>query len=249
MMDKMVCESSSQPNRLSERIPEISNHQTESELTSSLAEITNLLRFDLYHYVGNFAVDQRKVTRQMLSTFPAAWNEKYVAFNYERIDPIVRHAQTNITPLAWGKLRNLPPEQQEVIDAARAHGIGNAVSFSVHSRNGGIGILSFANTVQRGDTDYLITRCLPEGNLVATFVHDAMRRIVNKERQALQAPLTRREVECLYWIANGKSNWEISRILEISEHGVVYYVRKILLKFGVHSRHQAVARATAYGLL
>lgn len=249
MTDQMACDSSSQASLLSERIPAISNRQTESELTCSLTEITELLRFDYYHYVGNFAVDQHKVIRQILSTLPTAWNEKYVACNYERIDPIVRHAQTNITPLTWGNLCNLPPEQQDVIDDARLYGIGNGVSFSIHSRNGDIGILSFANTAQRVDTDQLIARRLPEGNLVATFVHDAMRRIVNKERHALQAPLTRREVECLYWIAIGKSNWEIARILGISEHGVVYYVRKILLKFGVHSRHQAVARATAYGLL
>jgi LuxR family quorum-sensing transcriptional regulator LasR len=249
MTNQTECDPSSQSILLSERIPAIANHQTESELTCSLAEITKLLRFDYCHYLGSFSVDQQKVTLRILSTFPEAWNEKYAACNYSRLDPIVQHAQTNITPLAWGNLRDLPAEQQEFIDDARSFDIGNGVSFPIHSRNGGIGILSFANTVQRVDTDQLIARSLAEGNLVATFVHDAIRRIVNKERQALQAPLTRREVECLYWIAKGKSNWEISRILNISEHGVVYYVRKILFKFGVHSRHQAVARATAYGFL
>jgi LuxR family quorum-sensing transcriptional regulator LasR len=50
-------------------------------------------------------------------------------------------------------------------------------------------------------------------------------------------------------VADGKSSWEISVILGISEHGVVHHMRNCMSKFGVHSRHLAVARATACGLL
>jgi LuxR family transcriptional regulator, quorum-sensing system regulator LasR len=249
MTDQEMDELSLPASLPSELILEMADHQTEVELTRSLTDITKLLQFNYYQYVGNFAVDQHKVIRRTLSTLPEAWNENYIARGYERFDPIVQHAQTHLTPLIWGDLHDLPPEQQQVIDDARLHGIGDGVSFTIQARNGDIAILSFLNTVQRSDTDQLIARSLPEGNLVATFLHDAMRRIVDKERHSLQAPLTRRELECLYWIAMQKSNWEIARILGISEHGVVYYVRKLLLKFGVHNRHQAVARATAYGLL
>jgi LuxR family quorum-sensing transcriptional regulator LasR len=249
MTDQPIDELSPRAITLSEQILTIINHQTELELTQSLTGITKLLQFDYYQYVGSFAIDQQKVIRRTLSTFPEAWNETYEAQGYEQFDPIVQHTQTHLTPLIWGQLHNLPPEQQHVIDDAHLYGIGDGVTFAIQARNGDIGTLSFANTVQRGDTDRLISRSLPEGNLVATYLHDAMRRIVHKERYALQAPLSGRELECLYWIRMHKSNWEIARILGISEHGVVYYVRKLLVKFGVHNRHQAVARATAYGLL
>ena len=66
---------------------------------------------------------------------------------------------------------------------------------------------------------------------------------------SLRAILKKRETEVLQWISNGKSTWEISKLVGISEHGVVHHVRNVLTKFDVASRHQAVAKAVAHGLL
>ncbi|HVW52726.1 MAG TPA: LuxR C-terminal-related transcriptional regulator [Trinickia sp.] len=43
-------------------------------------------------------------------------------------------------------------------------------------------------------------------------------------RKARKPRLTPRELECLKWIAAGKSSWEISHIIGISEHGVLYHI-------------------------
>jgi LuxR family quorum-sensing transcriptional regulator LasR len=76
-----------------------------------------------------------------------------------------------------------------------------------------------------------------------------MRRIVKAQRMAPAPRLTTREAEVLNLVAAGKSTWEISRLLNISEHGVSHHVRNVLVKFDVGSRHQAVAKAVAFGLL
>ena len=61
--------------------------------------------------------------------------------------------------------------------------------------------------------------------------------------------LTPRETECLRWVAQGKTNWEMARILVVSEHGITYHLRNVMGKLQVSSRHQAVRRAVALGLL
>ncbi len=61
--------------------------------------------------------------------------------------------------------------------------------------------------------------------------------------------LTKREVECLEWIANGKSSWDIGQILGISPDTVNYHVKKTLRKLDVSSRTTAVVRAISLGLI
>lgn len=62
------------------------------------------------------------------------------------------------------------------------------------------------------------------------------------------AKLSRREGEVLLWLAEGKSTWEISRILHISERTVYFHVRNILEKLGASSRSHAVSIAVREGM-
>lgn len=61
--------------------------------------------------------------------------------------------------------------------------------------------------------------------------------------------LTARELECLQWSAIGKSSWEISTILNISESAVNFHMANIRSKFDVTSRRQAVVQAIRFGLI
>jgi DNA-binding NarL/FixJ family response regulator len=61
--------------------------------------------------------------------------------------------------------------------------------------------------------------------------------------------LTDRELELLFFVAEGSSNKEIAKTLFISENTVKYHIRNILQKFGVQNRTEAVALAIRQGLL
>lgn len=54
--------------------------------------------------------------------------------------------------------------------------------------------------------------------------------------------LTKREVEILMWTTQGKTNWEIGKILGISVHTVSKHLERIFLKLRVHSRIQAIKK-------
>ncbi len=61
--------------------------------------------------------------------------------------------------------------------------------------------------------------------------------------------ITPREREVLGWLKQGKSSWEISVILDISESTVYFHVSNIMKKLGASNRPQAVAIASRLGLL
>lgn len=61
--------------------------------------------------------------------------------------------------------------------------------------------------------------------------------------------LTPRERDALNWVAQGKSDWEISVILGVSEATARWHVDNGRRKLGAVNRAQAVARMAAAGLL
>ncbi|WP_242522480.1 helix-turn-helix transcriptional regulator [Candidatus Methylacidiphilum infernorum] len=72
---------------------------------------------------------------------------------------------------------------------------------------------------------------------------------VEKPAKASPQALTARELEILKWIKDGKTNWEISCILKISEATVKFHLKNIFLKLDVQNRCQAVATAVHKRLL
>ncbi len=61
--------------------------------------------------------------------------------------------------------------------------------------------------------------------------------------------LTPREKEVLHWLREGKTNWEIGRILTVGDETVKSHVQKVLVKLKVNNRAQAVAKAMTLNIL
>ena len=61
--------------------------------------------------------------------------------------------------------------------------------------------------------------------------------------------LTDREKECMRWAALGKSEWEISQILGISEHTSEKHLLNAKSKLRAANRVQAVAEAIRQGYI
>jgi LuxR family maltose regulon positive regulatory protein len=65
----------------------------------------------------------------------------------------------------------------------------------------------------------------------------------------LPEPLTQREQQVLYWLAQGASNQEIAKEMVIQVSTVKKHVSNLLTKLGAESRTQAIAQARARSLL
>ncbi len=64
----------------------------------------------------------------------------------------------------------------------------------------------------------------------------------------LSEPLTKRELEILYYQIDGLSNKEIAEQLIVSEETVKWHIKNLYNKLHVHRRSQAIARARALHL-
>jgi LuxR family quorum-sensing transcriptional regulator LasR len=134
-------------------------------------------------------------------------------------------------------------------EEARLHGLCEGITIPVHSRYGDVALVNLAVSSSDEAARRHVRTMMACGSLLAPLTHETMRRIVKNQHMATTPKLTKRETEVLQWISGGKSTWEISQLIGISEHGVVHHVRNVLTKFDVGSRHQAVAKAVVHGLL
>lgn len=65
----------------------------------------------------------------------------------------------------------------------------------------------------------------------------------------VQSLVSAKQREILQWVQQGKTNWEISKILGITEDTVKYHINQAMTKLDTKTRAQAVARALDIGLI
>lgn len=69
------------------------------------------------------------------------------------------------------------------------------------------------------------------------------------DQRSEKIALTLRETECLTWTANGKTSWEISVILGVSESTATFHLRNAAAKLKASNRTHAAVKALHLGLI
>jgi DNA-binding CsgD family transcriptional regulator len=86
--------------------------------------------------------------------------------------------------------------------------------------------------------------------LLAAHALTAADRLLSPKIDKADIPkLTKRELDVLSWTSQGKTAWETSVILGMSEKTVNFHLGNAMRKLGVSSKHQAVLKCVAAGLL
>jgi len=73
--------------------------------------------------------------------------------------------------------------------------------------------------------------------------------IADEEGYMGRFALTDRQRDCLIWAARGKGDWEISRILGISEETVAQHIRQACERYGVQKRTSLMIHALFDGTI
>ncbi len=60
---------------------------------------------------------------------------------------------------------------------------------------------------------------------------------------------TPREIECLRWVSKGKTSWEVSKILGVSERTVNFHIQNCMKKTNSVNRQQAVTKGLMGGII
>ncbi|WP_424196559.1 LuxR family transcriptional regulator [Ampullimonas aquatilis] len=232
------------------------NLQTFSK-TKNVDEITDLCRFychelgfDTFIYALRIPTQFSESRIVVIKGYPDAWLDRYWEKQYASSDPVVAHCSQQIMPIIWNNLKLAKySASAQVMHEAGDFGMKDGISMPIHSPHGELGILSFAVNRKGKPAKEITLHAYPYVQLMAGYVHEAVQHVFQLPNPTNRAPLTLRESECLRWAADGKTTWEMARLLSLSEATINFHLNNAMIKLDVSNRQHAIAKAILQGLI
>lgn len=217
---------------------------TSDELLAQLKKALRRLgieEFALSEHLGERLI--RFVWNEVRGEFASTYRDQ----GWSRVDPNVRRASRATRAFSW---RASAPRQR----ATRAErtflrdvsslGMKAGMVAPFHRPGGRFDIIGFC-TSEGAETDVeLLRRAHALGLQAWARLND-----LTPENPVDAVVLTERERECLEWLKEGKTNWEIGEILDISEKTVEFHVGNLMRKFAADSRLAVVLFALRRGVI
>ncbi|WP_034161475.1 LuxR family transcriptional regulator [Sphingomonas sp. ERG5] len=220
------------------------------ELTDALGRVAAEIGCDFFALTHHADVHSAPSSTIRLHNYPPRWVDYFDRNGLATVDPIHRASQRTVVGFAWRSVPGMIPltsGDRRILALATDHGIGEGFTIPANVPGEVNGSCSFATAAGRP---------LPVGNLalaqlVGGFAFEAARRLwrVRPARGGTAARLTDRQRDCLIWAARGKGDWEISRILGISEETVAQHIRQACERYGVQKRTSLIIHALFDGTI
>lgn len=187
-----------------------------------------------------------------ITNYPESWTKLYFESSFQSQDPVVRYCFENVTPIRWDHLLQLDdyltPAAEQILAQAAQAGLAHGLSIPLRSHNGDFAIFSLA-TASGEDIDARYEKVLPLAHAFSIELFGTVMRININNKSKEKDNLTPREVECLFWACEGKTTWEISKIIDVTERTVIFHLTSATKKLGAVNRQHAVAKAMSSGLI
>jgi len=177
-------------------------------------------------------------------SYPKEWMKIYFKNNYQAIDPVLRTHVSTFKPQIWSKTYQRDSDiDLKFLSAAQDFDLSEGLTYGIFEPKDSTGtIISFAGSSIEPSNQQVT--CL---KIIVPYIHQTAIRVFRKKtifkETGISLPLSDREVEVLNWVKLGKTNWEISAILNISERTAKFHVSNILRKLNASTRGHAVAKA------
>jgi DNA-binding CsgD family transcriptional regulator len=233
------------------RLLEISHSCLKCDLPQDFIALFSKLQF-LFPFTCAHAIlgyrDRSKgivAVRCVNISFPEGWLSEYAARNYLSTDTTVIENFTSYGAQKWNSTCRRT-SQRRIMSLCRDFGLRHG--YTVGSKPplpgcfGAMFSFSCPSLECNGRTDALL-------EVISPHLHLALARVFNRRSNVGSVVLSAREKEVLNWLKQGKSSWEISVILGISESTVNFHVYNVMHKLDASSRPQAVAAAAHLGLI
>jgi LuxR family transcriptional regulator, quorum-sensing system regulator BjaR1 len=181
----------------------------------------------------------------MLNGWPQGWTDLYTKLNLVQDDPVVAHCFRSTAPFEWTDAPYDPltnPRAKEVMDRATDFRMNQGFCVPIHTPDGFQAVVTMAG--ERVELGGQVRRAL---HLMALYTHGKAVDLCAPKTCSAPRLLTRREREVLQWTAAGKTSWEISQILGVSESTVTAHIKAAAAKFETHNRVATVVVALRRG--
>jgi len=220
--------------------------RTESDLVDMTVKIKELVCAD--HGVcglGEVASGElAKIIKIVNLDYPVEWLKLYASEALFKKDPIIRYNYSFFKTHLWSEAMEVYRDEPYIDFMNKAgefglrHGVAGGI-LSEASRRGSIFSFSGPKDSFKGYHKEIL-------DILTPHVHQALLRVCGDRPSAL-SELSQREKEVLRWMKEGKTNWEISMILNISERTVKFHVQNIERKLNAVNKAHAIAIAMDIG--
>lgn len=176
------------------------------------------------------------------------WAEHYVAQRHFERDGIVKLLPSTLDVMVWSDLlgaHDFAEESKRFFREARSFGLHDGFVLPQHYLNGAVGatILTSPERISASRRERAAI------HILASYYGAVVRRLMAPQTLRANVKLTPRQRECLQWVRAGKTDWEIGKILNLSEHTVADHIDAARRRLGVKNRAQAVIEALARKLI
>jgi LuxR family transcriptional regulator, quorum-sensing system regulator CviR len=226
--------------------------ETPEDVKDTLARFQSLFHFT--RVIGGLAKLNQMgsfegFTNVLNVSYPEEWLRIYWQKGYFEVDPVFKTALREPGTQHWETTyqNTCSDKQREFMAEAKEFGLTDGITTGSMDPACGVGTFCSFASAERVDAK----RYVPLVEYFGYHVHLALLRTAPKSSQPV-APcvkeLSLREMTILNWVKNGKTNWEIAKIVGVTERTVRFHVESIFSKLDVTSRSHAVATAIAHGL-
>lgn len=218
-----------------------------AQLHATFGEVVGQFGAQYFSTIVVSRVPRGETSRFLFGNVVEAWTKRYDTANYAVTDPSVAMLLNSRKPFSWAEAALAQPREggQRLLDENRDYtGATDGFVIPFHDRRGETSavILSGAKAEFSAETRPLL-------HMAALYFSSVGRDIVQGGESVDVCPLTARQLECLRWVMDGKSDWEIGEILTISERTAHNHVEAAKVALGVSTRTQAVVQAWRRGWL
>jgi DNA-binding CsgD family transcriptional regulator len=165
-------------------------------------------------------------------------------------DPVMRHCREKSAPIVWTQDTYVGRNAGELYEEQQVFGYRNGIAMALHLPDQHHFFLGVDRHSDLPADPQQVQRLISDVQLLTVYALDvAMRVLVPKSLQPERPGLTPREVEVLRWTMEGKTAWEVGKILNITERTAVLHIGNAMRKLECPSKHLAVLKALRLGLI
>jgi len=178
-------------------------------------------------------------------SYPQEWIDIYKNKNFYEKDPVVLNTFNNFGLQYWADTYKNYTIDTDFMHISGDFNLSNGYSCSTINPSKAEGsLLSFAGDITKHPRiDYILEH-------LSSHFHVAFSNLLRTQNNnKILTQVSLREKEVLNWIKHGKSTWDISAILKISERTVKFHIDNIMKKLDAVNRPHAVAIALSNGLI
>jgi DNA-binding CsgD family transcriptional regulator len=220
------------------------------DLREAIGAITTELGFDYFALTHHVNMADAPASAIRMHNYPDKWVSYFDENRLGVSDPVHRASHVTSVGFAWTQLERLivmTPGDRLVLALAREQGLGEGFTVPANVPGEARGSCSFASAAGRP----LPLAILPLAQLAGAFAFEGARRMWRNEALGPEPrpSITDRQRDCLLWIGRGKSDWETSRILGLSEETVIRHIKQARERYGVEKRTSLLIRTLFDGTI